>query len=196
MAVALALPSVSQANTPPVPFIQVVSPPSAAPPANTDLTLTLTGSGFSDGNFTPASTVLFDGPNGAATLTTTASLCDVALGAVGVCAQLTVIIPAADVVTGTAIITALNPSPSAMPQPAPLESNPVAFPMSVSETNVAFGNASVTVGMNPQGIAAGDFNGDGIEDLAVVNAADNFPAGRDGGLFWSSKKHLTFLNLL
>jgi hypothetical protein len=187
--------------------------------------LTLEGSGFSDGNFTPPSKLVFEGPNGAITLPTTvcdsgtdsgklcetdpdcanpgkctkslASLCDVNGQSLGVCAQLTVPIPRSSIVTGTAVITVLNPFLPANPQPAPLASNPVLFPMSTTEASVRFGNASVResvcdndpssacmtdadcvspghcIDNGPQGLTAGDFNGDGVADLAVVNGTSS-----------------------
>jgi hypothetical protein len=203
LAAALLLPSLPVAAipvVPPVPLIQAVSPASAQTPASGDVTLTLTGSGFSDGNFTPPSTVEFDGPNGTVTIPTMAcdsgpdagktcttnsdcaspgvcktraTLCQVIPQTLGVCAELTVTIPQADLVTGTATIRVLNPFPAANPQPPPVASNPVSFPMAALEAETFFGNASVSAGNGPQGLAGGDFNGDGIQDLAVVNSSDN-----------------------
>src|ERR1700722_3313954 len=46
-------------------------------------------------------------------------------------------------------------------------------PASAQTQNYAFGRADFSTGSGPIAIATGDFNEDGILDLAVVNEADN-----------------------
>ena len=165
--VILLLPGVARASGPvATPFIQQLSQPSVAPGGG-DLSLTITGSGFSNNSNSPTATVLFIGPAGTDTLTPTSvgSTCSF----YGYCSQVTVTIPKADTATaGMAVIIVENPT-----SPTPLESNAVLFPISISEPNVSFANSSISVGTNPRGIAAGDFNGDGKQDLAIVNSTDN-----------------------
>lgn len=148
------------------PFIQQLSQPSVAP-GGADFSLTITGSGFSNNSNSATASVLFIGPSGTDTLTPTSvgTTCSF----YGYCSQVTVTIPKADTATaGMAVIIVENPT-----SPAPLESNAVLFPISQSEPNVSFANSSISVGTNPRGIAAGDFNGDGKQDLAIVNSTDN-----------------------
>jgi len=157
----------AHSQTPETPYIQQLSQPSVSPGGG-DLALTLTGSGFSDGSFTPQATVLFIGPHGPDNIGSTTPLgCNL-----DYCAQLKVTIPHGDLADpGMGIIMVQNPFPST--PPVPLQSNAMLFPISTSETNVAFANSSISVGTNPRGIAAGDFTGNGKQDLAIVNSTDN-----------------------
>lgn len=155
------------AQTPESPFIQQLSQTSVAPGSG-DLALTITGSGFSGGTFTPQATVLFIGPKGVDNIgTTTLSACFL-----DYCPLLQVTIPQTDLTdAGLGIVIVQNPFSSN--PPVPLESNAVLLPISSSETNVAFANSSITAGNNPQGVVAADFNGDGKQDLAIANSVDN-----------------------
>jgi len=115
--------------------------------------------------------VLFIGPAGTDTITPTTigGKCD----SLGYCTQITLTIKAADTAkAGMAIIIVQNPF-TTTPPPVPLDSNAVLFPISNSEPGVSFYNSTLTVGANPQGIAVGDFNGDGKEDLAIVNTPED-----------------------
>jgi hypothetical protein len=70
----------------------------------------------------------------------------------------------------------------------PLGSGPLAAGAFGQQTVTASGSP-ITVGNNPQDIAAGDFNGDGIVDLAVVNSSDrnvNILTGDGSGSFTAS----------
>src|SRR5215467_2308857 len=174
MTVALFLPGVLLAVSavPPVPIIQNANPPSVAPGSG-DTMLTLIGAGFSNGAFTPLSTVHFSGPSGSQDINPMATDFS-GCGFIGDCSQVKITVANANIATpGTAVITLLNPFPSAMPQPPPLVSNAFLFPVSTSEITIAFGNGSAPVGSGPRGVANGVFTLSGHEDLAVVNSNDN-----------------------
>lgn len=66
----------------------------------------------------------------------------------------------------TAIVTVANPWPSGI-------SNAVPLTISAPTSNTPMNRKDVGVGGNPSAIVAGDFNRDGILDMAVVNTNDN-----------------------
>ena len=146
----LALMGVSAAagQTNPVPLIsQPLTPMSAAPGGGT-FTLTVNGTGF-----VASSVVDWDG---------------VALSTQFVTeGRLTATVPASDLAApGTALVTAINPAPGGG------TSNAVPFEIGASTASVFFSGSTVTVGNAPTAAVAGDFNGDGFADLAVVNYND------------------------
>jgi hypothetical protein len=108
VALAVFLPGVSLAATPATPYIQEVSPPSAIPPAAMDVTLTITGTNFSDGTLAPLlGTLLSNVQFGSLTITTPAPV--LASCSSGICTQLQVTIPKASIATGTVEVKVLNP---------------------------------------------------------------------------------------
>jgi uncharacterized protein (DUF2141 family) len=136
-----------------VPFINQPLVPDAVAPGGPDFTLTVNGTGF-----VSTSTVNW---NGSALATTFVSG-----------SQLTAVVSAADIATAsTASVTVVNPPPGGG------TSNVVFFTATANVGDaVAFMlTSSAGVGFNPEGVAAGDFNGDGILDLAVANGCGNTP---------------------
>ena len=132
----------------PVPLITQPLVPDTAVPGGTPFTLTVNGTGFVAGatvnwNGSPRTTTFVSG------------------------SRLTAAITAADIATTkTVSITVTNPGASAL-------SNVVFLTVRNSATTVSFTNAAgspITVGTGPFAIAVGDFNGDGIQDLAVANS--------------------------
>src|SRR5690242_11230526 len=92
------LPGIALAQpTPPVPYIQEVSPPSATTPASVDVTLTITGTNFSDGTLAPVSgTPLSNVQFGSLSITTPTPVA--ASCSSGICTQLKVTVPMASIV--------------------------------------------------------------------------------------------------
>jgi hypothetical protein len=135
----------------PVPYVDILSPVSVHP-GSTNVTLTLSGTGF-----VSASVVEW---NGTALTTTFVSA-----------KQLTAAVPDSLVAAvGLGSITVVNPTPGGR------ISNVVYFPVASFETTTIFPstpNSSLTVGTTPQGITTADFNGDGKLDLAVANSGSN-----------------------
>jgi hypothetical protein len=130
----------------PVPFLNQPLVPTAVPPGNSALTLSVSGTGFVSG-----ATVDFSGTP----LTTTFVDSE----------HLTATVPAADIASAeTASVTVVNPSPGGG------SSNPVFFQVGVPETTVSFANApnSPLQAPEPFGLAVADFNQDGKSDLAVA----------------------------
>jgi hypothetical protein len=130
----------------PVPLLTQPLVPDAATPGGAAFTLTVNGTGFVSGatvnwNGSPRTTNLASG------------------------SRLTAAITAADIATAkTASISVTNPGAAS--------SNVVFFTVRNSATSVSFAGATgspITVGTGPFAIAVGDFNGDGIQDLAVAN---------------------------
>jgi FG-GAP-like repeat/Abnormal spindle-like microcephaly-assoc'd, ASPM-SPD-2-Hydin/FG-GAP repeat len=130
----------------PVPLVTQPLMPDAAAPGGAAFTLTVNGTGFVSGaivnwNGSPRTTTLVSG------------------------SRLTAAITAADIAAAkTASISVTNPGAAS--------SNLVFFTVRNAATSVSFAGASgspITVGTGPFAIAVGDFNGDGIQDLAVAN---------------------------
>ena len=131
-----------------VPFIQPLAPPSVAP-GSPGVKLAVSGTGFVQG-----ATVNWNG----APLSTTFKSAH----------ALTATVPAG-LLTQAAMarVRVVNPGPGGG------GSNVQFFFVRNPASLVAFNRADVTVGAAPQGIVAGDFNGDGIQDLAVAASGAN-----------------------
>lgn len=132
----------------PVPFLSQALKPSSAAPGGSGFTLTVPGAGFVSG-----ATVNWNGSPLSTTLVSST--------------ELTATVPAADLVSGTAVLTVSNPSPGGGP------SNLLRFPVTNSTTSVTLNKSSFATGNSPRAVATGDFNGDGRPDLAVANSADD-----------------------
>lgn len=148
MAVLGALGGQAQAATNPVPYVVNISPVTVAP-GSAQFTLTVNGANFVNG-----STVVWGTPLGSQRLVTTFVSSD----------QLKATVPAAEVANaGTGSITVQNPG-------APL-SNPAYLTVTLSTTSLVFRRTvqSPSGGNHPNVPIFGDFNGDGLVDLAVSN---------------------------
>jgi len=139
-------PSTAHAVLPPVPFIDSMSPVSAAPSGG-PFTLTVYGVGFVNGT----SQIYW---NGSALSPTT---CNVAG------TDCTATAPGS-ATAGTAFVTVVN---SGVPA-----SNVFLFTIIGSTPSVSFSPKNYGAGNGPSSVAVADFNGDGILDLAVVNRDD------------------------
>jgi hypothetical protein len=135
----------------PIPFINQPLVPTSVSPGGPEFTLTVNGTGFA-----PGASVNW---NGITLATTFVSI-----------EELTAPVPAANTASaGTAAISVANAGSA-------LISNVAFFPVSPPTTTVTFRDANgspVAAGSSPRTLAAGDFNGDGKLDLAVVNAGSN-----------------------
>ena len=142
----LAAASHVRATTNPAPYIVTVSPAGVAA-GTTNVTLTIQGGGFISSSVAQW--------NGLPLATTFVNA-----------TKLTATVPNSLVFgAGTAAITVLNGI-----LPSNISYLPVGQPL--ASINLVAG-ASVTVGNTPLTVASGDFNGDGIPDLAVANSSDN-----------------------
>ncbi len=131
-------------SRPPVPQINVPVVPVAAPPGSPGFTLTVNGSGF-----VPQSTVNW---NGSPRPT-----------AFGSSSQLTATISATDVSTpATALITVSNAGVGSL-------SNSAYFSVTDATSSISLGKSDLSVASQPESVVTGDFNRDGIPDLAVAS---------------------------
>ena len=132
----------------PLPFLDQPLNPTAATPGGGAFTLTVNGGGFISGSVVQW--------NGSALATTFMNK-----------GQLTASVPAANIAAaGTASVTVVNPSPGGG------ASNVEYFTITTPTASIGTGRTPVTdiaVQEDPVAVVAGDFNGDGIPDLAVVN---------------------------
>ncbi len=142
----------------PAPFIDQPLVPSSAVPGGAAFTLTVNGAGFS-----PGSVVEW---NGLPLVTLVIST-----------GQLTAQVPASMIaIVGTASVTVSTPGAQ--------DSNVVYFPIATSETKPGFGFNDLTGYIQPQQPIAGDFNNDGIPDLAVpVSTGFDILLGNGDGTF-------------
>ena len=132
----------------PVPLVNNPLVPSAATPGGAAFTLTVNGTGFVSG-----ATVFW---NGSARTTTFVNG-----------SRLTASILASDITTAkTASVTVQNQSGGAL-------SNVAYFEVVAKFTNAAITRKDIPCGANPQAVAVADFNGDGKQDLAVLNGNGN-----------------------
>ena len=136
----------SPGGGPQVPFISQPLFPWAMEPGGPEFVLTVNGSGFVSG-----SKVSW---NGSALPTTFVNS-----------EELTATVPSANIAApGTAWVTVSSGGVS---------SNVAYFEITNGTTSVSFGNSFHAVGIHPLSVAVGDFNGDGILDLAVANGTSN-----------------------
>ncbi len=139
----------ASAQNSPVPHVNLPLIPTSVSPGGPAFTLTVNGDGF-----VSASTVYW---NGSARTTTFVSSI-----------QLKAAINASDVSgNGTASVMVENPSPGGGC------SNVAFFEVTNPIGTVSLSGASSSVGNSPAAIVTADFNGDGIQDLAVANETDN-----------------------
>ncbi len=133
----------------PVPFINHPLVPNTALPGSGGFTLTVEGTGFVSGakvnwNGSPLTTSF----QNSGKLTATISASDVAAA-------------------GTALVTVVNPGPGGG------SSNTRFFQITSPVLTPTFNSSTLTAGSSPQRNVAGDFNRDGIMDLAVADGPNN-----------------------
>ena len=143
----VALSGTGSANS--IPFIADPLVPTHAAPGASSFTLTVAGTGFVSGakvnwNGTGLSTTFVSG------------------------SKLTATVPASDVATaGTALVTVSNPAPLGG------NSNSAVFQITTGGTPGTLVKRAFPTGTAPIGIARGDFDNDGILDVAVANSGSN-----------------------
>jgi hypothetical protein len=139
----------SAAATPnPVPYIDAPIVPAAAAPGAAGFTLTVNGSGF-----VASSVVQWNGTPRATTFVSAT--------------QLTATILATDLVNaGTAVVTVVSPAPGGG------TSNAMFFQVGQKTSSVAYFSTGVPTGPNAnlEKLFVADFNGDGKQDVATLNA--------------------------
>jgi hypothetical protein len=129
----------------PVPLINEPLGPDATAPGGAGFTLTVNGTGFLS-----TSVVKWNG-SARSTIFVSSS-------------QLTASILSSDIAkAGTASVTVVNPGPGGG------ASNVAFFEVTLETSSIALAKSDLVTGSNPQGMATGDFNGDGKLDLAVAN---------------------------
>ncbi len=133
----------------PLTFINHPLVPSTVLPGSGGFTLTVEGTGFVSG-----AGVNWNGSHRATTFESSE--------------KLTATITAADVAAaGTAVVTVTNPGPGGG------ASNSQLFQVTTPVTTPTFVSSTLTAGSSPQRNIAGDFNHDGIMDLAVADGPNN-----------------------
>ncbi|MBZ5705188.1 MAG: choice-of-anchor D domain-containing protein [Acidobacteriia bacterium] len=141
------LTGVGSANA--TPWVSNPLVPTSAAPGGATFTLTVNGTGFVSGAIVNW--------NGIALATTFVSA-----------SKLTATVPASNIATaGTALVTATNPTPGGG------VSNVVLFQVTAGGAPGTLTKSDIATGTAPLGVAEGDFNRDGILDLAVVNSGSN-----------------------
>ncbi len=128
------------------PVAQINAPliPVALPPGSPGFTLTVNGFGF-----VPQSTVNWNGSPRPTTFVSSS--------------QLTTMISVSDVsAPTTALITVSSPDSGSV-------SNAAYFSVTNPTPSISLGQSDLSVALQPESVVTGDFNGDGIPDLAVTN---------------------------
>ncbi len=139
----------------PVPLVNQPLVPAVAVPGGAAFTLTVNGTGFAS-----AATVNWNGSPRATTFVSSS--------------QLTAAINATDIaVAGTASVTVVNPTPGGG------TSNVAYFLIAAPTSSIGTGRTDIAVEELPVWVVAGDFNGDGIPDLAVVNGCGSSSSCED-----------------
>ncbi len=160
-------------STNPVPFINHPLAPDAIAPGGNGFTITVNGTGFVSGSLVKW--------NGSALTTTFVNG-----------SQLKASVPASDIATArTASVTVLNPSPGGG------TSNPVFFEITTPTSAILLNISKYGTGSGSQSVAVGDFNGDGMLDLAVANLYSNTVSvllGKGDGTFKPKVDYPTGLN--
>ena len=152
----------------PVPEIYVPIVPTVVPPGSPGFMLTLNGFGF-----VPQSTVNW---NGSPRTTTFVSP-----------SQLTAMISAADVsAPATALVTVSSPDSVSV-------SNAAYFSVTDATSSISLGSSDLSVASQPESVVTGDFNGDGIPDLAVASfsGAVSMLIGNGDGTFQGYVDYMT-----
>jgi hypothetical protein len=131
-----------------VPFVNQPLSPDAATPGGAAFALTVSGTGFASNavvnwNGSPRTTTFVSSSSLQAAILST----DIAKA-------------------GTASVTVTNPTNGAT-------SAPIFFSIAKSFTGVSLLRTDIAAGSQAQALAVADFNGDGIQDLAVANGAGN-----------------------
>ena len=133
----------------PVPHIHQALFPDSSAPGSAGFTLTVEGTGFVQG-----AVVNWNGSSRSTSFQNSE--------------RLTAAINASDVAAaGTALVTVVNPTPGGG------TSNTQFFSITSPVLTPTFNSSTLTAGSSPQRNVAGDFNGDGIMDLAVADATNN-----------------------
>ncbi|MGA7697089.1 MAG: FG-GAP-like repeat-containing protein [Candidatus Sulfotelmatobacter sp.] len=135
----------------PIPFIDLPLVPDAVAPGGPQFTLTVNGAGF-----VSSSVVRWNGSPLASRFVSSS--------------QLTAIVPAADITTAsTARVTVVNPALGGG------TSNVASFTVTANEGNaVGFSQVNPVVTDPAPSMVVGDFNGDGIPDLAVLDNDEGY----------------------
>ena len=133
----------------PVPHIHQALFPDSSAPGSAGFTLTVEGTGFVQG-----AVVNWNGSSRSTSFQNSE--------------RLTATINASDVAAaGTALVTVVNPTPGGG------TSNTQFFSITSPVLTPTFNSSTLTAGSSPQRNVAGDFNGDGIMDLAVADGTNN-----------------------
>ncbi len=132
-----------------VPFLASPLVPASAAPGGASFTLTVRG-----GTFVSGATVYWNGSPRTTTFVTGT--------------ELTATINASDIaVAGSAAVQVWNPPPTGG------FSNTIFFEITNPISMMSFSGSPFNTGNSPDAVVTADFNGDGIQDLAVANQLDN-----------------------
>ena len=152
----------------PVPQIYVPIVPTVVPPRSPGFTLTLNGFGFA-----PQATVNWNGSPRPTTFVSPS--------------QLTALISAADVsALATALVTVSSPGSQST-------SNAAYFSVTNATSSISLGRSDLSAALQPEAVVTGDFNQDGIPDLAVASfsGAVSVMIGNGDGTFRGQVDYVT-----